>query len=164
MANCSWTNYPWAKCPLGELSLGKLSMGDFSGHGDINYSCWALLSTELNVSHIQKSILLFGQWIRKKSKYSQIFLCSFQCNFFFHFPVVSTFSKLCNGNSLAGLVNFFGFERKRFSFFFFFIFLLFLHLCNRNSLAGLVHLFRIERGKLFFSLTCCLYVYVMEIH
>ena len=83
MANCSWTNYPWAKCPLGELSLGKLSMGDFSGHGDINYSCWALLSTELNVSHIQKSILLFGQWIRKKSKYSQIFLCSFQCIFFF---------------------------------------------------------------------------------
>ena len=84
---------------------------------------------------------------------------------------------LCNRNSLAGLVNFFRYEKKSHFFIFastfieqkliswtcrfFFLFnlkgkfhFLFLHLCNGSSLDGLVNFFKF-RGRFIRSLSCC---------
>ena len=102
----------------------------------------------------------FSDLKKKKFIFVSVFvwqeLISWTCTFFriwkrsIFFFILLLFLHLCNRNSLAGLVNFFGFERIKNSVFLF----LFLHLCNRNSLAGLVHLFRFWQRKVHLSFSC----------
>ena len=66
------------------------------------------------------------------------------------------FLHLFNRNSLAGLVIFFRFEKKKS------IFLLLLYVCNENSLAGLVNFFRFEKKNNVFTFSYCFYIYVIE--